>query len=279
MSMTTIRKVDHVAIALPSIAEAVPLFCAALGGEFLAGGDNDDTGIRLVHLRLPGFKLELMQPLRADSALQRHLNRRGPGFHHMTFFVDDLRTTVADLEGTGFPTVEADFSAAVWKEAFVSPRAAFGALLQFVETTRTWDERAAGITLDDVLSGGVVWRDHIPCLRDDAEGIHPPAEPIHFVDNGGGGPALLPLTELLRSRRQTEILAAVLADPAAEFPLSGLAQSLGIPYSSVHREVRRAEALGIVTTRRVENRRLVRVNRANPWYPTLAGLVGAQPPG
>ena len=91
--MTTIRKVDHVAIAVASIAETVPLFCDTLQGEFIAGGDNDDTGIRLVHLRLPGFKLELMQPLRADSFLQRHLDERGPGFHHMTFFVDDLRTT------------------------------------------------------------------------------------------------------------------------------------------------------------------------------------------
>ena len=101
--MTTIRKVDHVAIAVASIAETVPLFCDTLQGEFIAGGDNDDTGIRLVHLRLPGFKLELMQPLRADSFLQRHLDERGPGFHHMTFFVDDLRTTVAALDAGGEP--------------------------------------------------------------------------------------------------------------------------------------------------------------------------------
>ena len=34
--MTTIRKVDHVAIAVASIAETVPLFCDTLQGEFIA---------------------------------------------------------------------------------------------------------------------------------------------------------------------------------------------------------------------------------------------------
>lgn len=110
--MAGIRTVDHVAIVVPSIAETVPLFCGALGGEFLSGGDNDETGIRLVHLRLPGFKLELMQPLRSESFLQRHLDDRGPGFHHMTFFVDDLRTTVRDLDRAGFATTGADLSRA-----------------------------------------------------------------------------------------------------------------------------------------------------------------------
>lgn len=277
--MTTIRKVDHVAIALPSIADAVGLFGEALGGEFLAGGDNDETGIRLVHLRLPGFKLELMQPLRHDSFLQRHLDHRGPGFHHMTFFVDDLRTTVTDLDAQGFPTTGADFSAAAWKEAFLSPRAAFGALLQFVQTTRSWAERDPAITLDDVLAGRVVWRDYIPCLRDDSDALHGPDDAVHFVDKSGGGRSPLPLTELLRSRRQTEILTALLTDPASEFPLSALAQDLGIPYSSVHREIRRAEELGIVITRRFENLRLVRANTASPWYPTLAALVVERPAG
>lgn len=163
--MTPIRKTDHVAVAVTSIAETLPLFRDALGGRFIAGGDNDDTGIRLVHFQLPGFKLELMQPLRADSFLARHIERRGPGFHHVTFLVDDVPTTVADLDGAGFTTTGTDLSHPVWQETFVTPGRAFGTLLQFVATTRNWDEPVAGITLEGVLAGGVVWRDYAPCLR------------------------------------------------------------------------------------------------------------------
>jgi methylmalonyl-CoA/ethylmalonyl-CoA epimerase len=163
-----IRKVDHVAIVLESIAPAIPLFRDALGGRFISGGDNDETGIRLVHLKYPGFKLELMAPLRPNTFLQPHLDRRGPGFHHLTFFVDDLVTTVGGLEAAGIRMTGTDVSASAWKESFIHPKSGFGALFQLVEATRDWDEPAAGITLDDVLAGRVAWRDYIPCLR--AEG-------------------------------------------------------------------------------------------------------------
>lgn len=158
-------KVDHVAIAVHDIAETVPLFHDALGGRFLTGGDNDDTGMRLLHLALPGFKLELLQPMRPDSALQAHLDNRGPGFHHMTFFVDDLPSTVTDLESAGFAMRGIDLSSPRWREAFIHPKSSFGALLQFADTDLNWDVPAPGITLDDVLAGRVVWRDLVPCLR------------------------------------------------------------------------------------------------------------------
>jgi methylmalonyl-CoA/ethylmalonyl-CoA epimerase len=165
-----ILKVDHVAIALPDMAAAVPLFRDALGGRFIAGGDNDDTGIRLVHLMLPGFKLELMQPLRDDSLISGPLERRGAGFHHMTFLVDDVPATVDALEGEGFQVTGTSLASRHWRETFLSPRDPFGALLQFVDTTRDWEVPVRDFELEDVLAGRVVWRDYVPCLRRTAPG-------------------------------------------------------------------------------------------------------------
>jgi methylmalonyl-CoA epimerase len=163
-------KVDHVAIAVHDIAQAVPLFGDALGGRFLTGGDDDGTGMRLVHLALDGLKLELLQPLRPDAPLQAYLDSRGPGFHHLTFFVDDLPSTITDLESAGFAMRGVDLASPHWREAFVHPKSSSGALLQIAETDRNWDEPAAGITLDDVLAGRVVWRDLLPCLRNPIRG-------------------------------------------------------------------------------------------------------------
>jgi methylmalonyl-CoA epimerase len=160
-----IQKVDHVAILLEDMAAAMPLFRDALGGRFLSGGDNDDTGVRLMHLMLPGFKLELMQPLRADSLVSRSLETRGPGFHHMTFFVDDVLATVDALEGDGFRTTGTATVSANWSETFLRPGDSFGALLQFVKTEREWDVRTRDFGVEDVLAGRVVWRDFVACLR------------------------------------------------------------------------------------------------------------------
>jgi methylmalonyl-CoA/ethylmalonyl-CoA epimerase len=160
-----IQKVDHVAIAVEDIGSALPLFRDALGGRFIAGGDNDDTGVRLMHLMLPGFKLELMQSLRADSLLAPSMERRGPGFHHVTFFVDDVLATVDAFEAEGFRTTGTDVSSEYWQETFLNPRESFGALLQFVSTTREWDVPTRDFAVEDVLAGRVVWRDFIPCVR------------------------------------------------------------------------------------------------------------------
>jgi methylmalonyl-CoA/ethylmalonyl-CoA epimerase len=147
------------------MAEAVQLFHDALGGHFLNGGDNDDTGIRLAHFTFAGFKVELMQPLHADSVLAETIRRRGPGFHHLTFMVDDVATTEHYLHARGLPTTGTDISSANWSETFLRPAATFGALLQFVSSKLRWDLPNDAISLDDVLAGNVIWRDYVACVR------------------------------------------------------------------------------------------------------------------
>jgi methylmalonyl-CoA/ethylmalonyl-CoA epimerase len=160
-----ITKVDHVAIAVEDMAAAMPLFRDVLGGQFIAGGDNLQTGVRLIHLMFPGFKLELMQSLRDDSILAPSMRRRGPGFHHMTFFVDDVLATVDAFSAVGLETTGTDVSSPNWSETFLRPRDSFGAMLQFVSTEREWDVPTRDFELEDVLAGRVHWRDFVPCLQ------------------------------------------------------------------------------------------------------------------
>lgn len=161
-----IQKVDHVGLVVPSVADAVPLVRDVLGARFIAGGDNHGTGVRIVHFALPGLKIELLAPLRVDSLVSDHLDRRGPGFHHMTFFVDDVPTTVDLLAEAGYAAVGTSTGNPRWSEAYLSPKDTFGTLLQFVATTRRWDVPAEEYDLTDVLAGRVVWKDWIACLAE-----------------------------------------------------------------------------------------------------------------
>lgn len=82
-----------------------------------------------------------------------------------------------------------------------------------------------------------------------------------------------PLLPVFRSRQQAELLALLLGDPVLELSLTDLATRLGTPYPSVHREVQRAEATGLVQSRRVGNTRLVRANTASPYFDGLAQVL------
>jgi methylmalonyl-CoA/ethylmalonyl-CoA epimerase len=150
-----VRKVDHLGIAVHSIEEASRLFIDVLGGEFVAGGDEDRRGIRTVQIRLGGFKLELMQPLDDGSYLARYLARYGQGFHHMTVFVDDVVEAVATLEAAGYEVVDTNLANPSWKETYLRPRSGFGTLIQLAETDMTWQESYPGVTLESVLAGAV----------------------------------------------------------------------------------------------------------------------------
>ena len=83
-------------------------------------------------------------------------------------------------------------------------------------------------------------------------------------------PSLLPI---LRSRQQGEVLTFVLCDPDRETSMSELAHRVGVPLSSVHREVERAEAAGIIASRRLGNTRFVRANTDSPYYHSLSDLL------
>jgi methylmalonyl-CoA/ethylmalonyl-CoA epimerase len=158
-----IQKVDHVGIAVTSMAEAATLFGDVLGGVFLSGGDNRQTGLRLVQFMLPGFKVELLAPLQQDCVLAAYLDKHGPGFHHLTLLVDDVPLTVRGLAEHGLTATGTSEVHPRWSETYLPPAEAFGTLLQFVSTTLRWNVPAADHTVADVLAGRVEWRDWIAC--------------------------------------------------------------------------------------------------------------------
>lgn len=92
---------------------------------------------------------------------------------------------------------------------------------------------------------------------------------IHVVDKSPP-PPLLPI---LRSQQQAELLALLLGDPDLEVSISELAARAGVPYASVHREIERAEATGLVSSRRIGRTRLVRARADSPYYAGLSDVL------
>ena len=129
---------DHVAIGTRTLADGWQLFGGLLGGTWVYGGDS--PGYWWGQLRFgAGPKIELLTPVSgADGAfLERFLASRGPGPHHFTFIVADLRQTLSDVRANGIEPVGVDMSNDAWKEAFLHPRDAHGIVIQFAEQSAT----------------------------------------------------------------------------------------------------------------------------------------------
>lgn len=130
MAQGPIGKIDHIGIAVKSIAEARKFFEGMLGATFLYEHANPEGGFTIAELDLSGFVLELLEPLGEQSFLHGFLERRGEGVHHLTLDVPDAKQKIAALKEAGIRMAdEREFSPDSY-EAFISPRASHGVLIQ-----------------------------------------------------------------------------------------------------------------------------------------------------
>ena len=147
-----IERFDHVAYGVERIEDALPSL-ELLGAAFYDGADHVRNQFRWAQFKLPdGSKLEYLAPLAETSFMRKFLDTRGPGMHHVTLKVTDLKQASAICEAAGF-RVTGHSESDMWSEVFIHPRSANGSLIQLAQWNYT--ETLAN-SLDDVLAGRVI---------------------------------------------------------------------------------------------------------------------------
>ena len=145
-----IERFDHISLGVNSVAGALPLI-NLLGASFIHGADHVRNDFRWVQFRLTdGSRPELIAPLSPDSFLQRFLDTRGEGLHHVTYKVTDVESAAARAVALGFRTSGLHRHPR-WSEVFLHPSEAHGVLIQLAAWTDEgpWSE----YTLEEVLAG------------------------------------------------------------------------------------------------------------------------------
>jgi methylmalonyl-CoA/ethylmalonyl-CoA epimerase len=130
---------DHVAVATERQADAWPRYAGDLGGQWIAGGG--EVGFSAAQLRFAnGMKIEVLEPFEVErnDFLRRFLDRSGPGPHHMTFKVADIRLALQLAESAGYRPVNVNLAFPDWQEAFLHPKDAPGVVVQLAQSTGSW---------------------------------------------------------------------------------------------------------------------------------------------
>jgi methylmalonyl-CoA/ethylmalonyl-CoA epimerase len=124
-------KLDHLGIAVESLADGVR-FYEALGLELEGVEEVADQGVRVGFLEVGDARLELLEPTGDGSPIARHLERRGPGLHHVCLRVDDIRAAMAALRKQGYQLLsdEPQAGAHGCLVCFVHPKSTGGVLLE-----------------------------------------------------------------------------------------------------------------------------------------------------
>lgn len=136
--MRIVSDVDHVGIAVRDLDAAVEHYRRTLGIEPGHRETLEVQGVEAVFLDVGRSAIELMAPLRPDSPVGRFLERRGEGFHHVAYRVDDLAAALARLDREGVRLVDRSprEGSRGTRIAFVHPSSFDGVLVELVEVPR-----------------------------------------------------------------------------------------------------------------------------------------------
>lgn len=134
-------RLDHVGIAVKSLAERVPLYRDLLGVTLAREEEVATERVRVAFLGDGETHVELLEPLGGEGPIAQFLAKRGEGVHHLCFEVDDIEAALARLRAAGVTLVgEAPRpGAGGCKVAFLHPKSAGGVLIEISEKPASAD--------------------------------------------------------------------------------------------------------------------------------------------
>ncbi|MBX3575398.1 MAG: methylmalonyl-CoA epimerase [Mesorhizobium sp.] len=95
-------RLNHVAIAVPDLAAAAATYRDTLGARVTAPQALPEHGVTVVFIELPNTKIELLEPLGADSTIAGFLAKNpSGGMHHVCYEVEDILAARDQLKASG----------------------------------------------------------------------------------------------------------------------------------------------------------------------------------
>jgi methylmalonyl-CoA/ethylmalonyl-CoA epimerase len=130
-----LKKIYHLGYAVEDIGAATRFYKEHFGARVGDPEEVEEQGIVATMFEVGESMIELVQPTRPDSPVGKFLARRGEGFHHVAFQVDDLEATLEELKEKGVELIDEKprIGAGGARMAFLHPRDAHGVLTELVE--------------------------------------------------------------------------------------------------------------------------------------------------
>ena len=128
-----IKQVSHLGMAVKDLEEAREFYRSAFGLESsdpIIGGDGM---IRISMVRVGTTLIELLQPIGSEGVMAKFLEKRGEGFHHICYEVDDIQAEIASIKAAGLEVLGDPKPGAEGMSIFLHPRGTHGVLVELVE--------------------------------------------------------------------------------------------------------------------------------------------------
>lgn len=128
-----IRQISHLGIAVKNLEESMNFYKIVLGldpSDPIIGGNGT---IKASLIKVGDVHLELLQPLGTEGVMAKFLEKRGEGFHHVCYEVDDLQTAITSIKKAGVEVLGDPMDGVEGLSIFLHPRGTHGVLTELVQ--------------------------------------------------------------------------------------------------------------------------------------------------
>jgi methylmalonyl-CoA/ethylmalonyl-CoA epimerase len=128
-------KIDHIGIAVKSLADAVKVYENAIGLQVSGYDEVDEQRVRVAMLTVGESRIELLEPTAADSPIEKFMSKRGEGIHHIALRVENIQEALDKLKASGVRLIDSTPRAGAHNTriAFIHPSSTHGVLMELVE--------------------------------------------------------------------------------------------------------------------------------------------------
>jgi len=130
-----VLKVDHIGIAVQSIAETKKLYQDLLGLEHAGSETVAEQKVTTAFFPVGDTEVELLESTAADGPIAKYLEKRGEGVQHIAFRVENIEEALIELKAKGIRLIDEQprKGAGGAKIAFLHPKSTYGVLIELCE--------------------------------------------------------------------------------------------------------------------------------------------------
>lgn len=127
--------IEHIGIAVSSLAEAIPYYEKVLGLKCYNVEEVADQKVRTAFFRVGETKIELLESTDPEGTISKFIEKKGEGIHHIAFAVDNIESALSDASSEGVKLIDQAprKGAEGLSIAFLHPKSTFGVLTELCE--------------------------------------------------------------------------------------------------------------------------------------------------
>jgi len=128
-----IKKISHLGIAVRDLAESRKFYEEVFGlptSDPIVGGDGS---IHVSMIPVGDVHVELLQPVGTEGVMAKFLEKRGEGFHHICYEVEDIHAEIARMKTEGMEILGEVMDGVEGPSVFLHPKKTHGILVELVE--------------------------------------------------------------------------------------------------------------------------------------------------